>query len=75
MLDDAEHLVTDHELGCIVGRPAESALDQLTVGAAYTGLKHANLDIGRSNPGQIKLGEMKRMGGSGIDCKTRDTRS
>ncbi len=63
-VDDAEQLVAEHELRAAVGRHAEDALGDLSIGAADADLQYAQeqLAVARAHGGNV--GDMCRPGGA-----------
>ena len=61
-VDDAEQLVTEHELGVTVGRHAEHALGDLPVGAAHADLEHTQQQLAGARVRARQLGDMRRPG-------------
>ena len=68
--DDAEQLVTEHELGSAVGRHTEHALGDLPVGAAHADLEYLQQQLAGAGPHRGHLGDPRRVGGSGTGDET-----
>jgi len=64
-LDDAEQLVTEHELGVTIGWHAEHAFGDLSVGAAHTDLEHPQQQLARVRMHRRHLGDVRRVGNPG----------